>query len=108
MVYCRLLLEYLSDKQAAIHEMLRVTKPGGTVLLQDLDGQLIWNYPVESETEALMDTALTALAKTGFDPLVGRKLFPMLQHAGASEIEVDIRPYHQIIGSIAEPEVSGH
>ena len=40
-VFCRFLLEYLTDPLHAVSEMTRVTRPGGTVLLQDLDGQLL-------------------------------------------------------------------
>jgi len=45
LVYCRMLLQYLKEKERAVSEMARVCKPGGTVLLQDLDGQLLWHYP---------------------------------------------------------------
>ena len=105
-VYCRFVLEYLPDKQAAINEMVRVTKPGGIVLLQDLDGQLLWNYPIDAATESALQQSLTALETTGFDPMVGRKLFHLLRQSGATDISVGIRPYHQIIGAIKEPERS--
>ncbi len=45
LVYSRMLLEYLKDKEGAVREMVRVCNRGGTVLLQDLDGQLLWHYP---------------------------------------------------------------
>src|ERR1700691_37802 len=44
-IFCRFLMEYLPDKQLAVKEMARVCRSGGTVLLQDLDGQLVWHYP---------------------------------------------------------------
>src|SRR4051812_39597152 len=44
-VYTRMLLQYVANKEKAVDELVRVCKPGGTVLLQDLDGQLVWHYP---------------------------------------------------------------
>jgi SAM-dependent methyltransferase len=103
-VYCRFLLEYLPDKEQAVAELVRVTKPGGFILLQDLDGQLVWNYPLSPERETIIDQSLTALAKTGFDPMVGRKLFHLLGQTDMHDVSVNIEPYHQIIGAIQEPE----
>src|SRR5262249_1574218 len=37
LVFSRFVLEYVSDKQQAVDELVRVCRPGGTVLLQDLD-----------------------------------------------------------------------
>ena len=47
-VYCRFLLEYLRAKEKAVAEMARVCRPGGTVLLQDLDGQMLWHHPADA------------------------------------------------------------
>src|SRR5437764_4665718 len=47
-VYARMLLQYVPDKEKAVGELVRVCKPGGTVLLQDLDGQLVWHYPEDA------------------------------------------------------------
>src|SRR5260221_379246 len=44
-VYSRMLMEYLKDKESAVKEMARVCKRGGTILLQDLDGHLLWHFP---------------------------------------------------------------
>ena len=103
-VYCRFLIEYLQDKQQAINEMVRVTKPDGTILLQDLDGQLLWHHPIDSDTEQTIQRAVSALESEGFDPMVGRKLFHFCRRAGLGDIDVKIEPYHQIIGAIADPE----
>ncbi len=99
-VYCRLLLEYLPDKQVAIREMFRVLKPSGQIMLQDLDGQLLWSYPADVELQEKIEATLKVLAKTGFDPYVGRKLFSLAYQAGFRDLDVRIEPYHQIIGRI--------
>jgi ubiquinone/menaquinone biosynthesis C-methylase UbiE len=104
LVYSRFLLEYLPRPQIAVAEMKRVCKPGGTVILQDLDGQLIWHFPEDADLQHRIEVALKHLGKTGFDPLIGRKLFWMLKQASFEEIEVVIEPYHLYAGRISDKE----
>jgi ubiquinone/menaquinone biosynthesis C-methylase UbiE len=103
-VYSRMLFQYLREKEKAVAEMVRVCKPGGTVLLQDLDGQLLWHYPEDPVVQHAVERVVTALAPTGFDPFVGRKLFWLAQKAGLKELDVQAEPYHLIVGAI-EPRI---
>jgi len=98
LVYCRMLLQYLKEKERAVSEMARVCKPGGTVLLQDLDGQLLWHYPESASVQRTLEKVVEALGATGFDPFVGRKLFWLAQKAGLTNIEVQAECYHLIAG----------
>jgi ubiquinone/menaquinone biosynthesis C-methylase UbiE len=104
LVYSRMLLEYLKDKEGAVREMVRVCKRGGTVLLQDLDGQLLWHYPEDPVVQSTAEKVARALGATGFDPFVGRKLFSYAQKAGLGNIDVQVECYHLIAGEI-EPEI---
>lgn len=97
-VYSRMLFQYLQKKDQAMDEIVRVCRPGGKVLLQDLDGQLLWNYPEESALQASLEQVLGALAKSGFDPFVGRKLFRLAQRAGLENLKVQVECYHLIAG----------
>src|SRR5450631_1898489 len=81
-VYSRFLLEYLADMQGAVREMLRVYRPGGRVLLQDLDGQMLWHYPEDAELQLGIGKVVAGLEQLGFDPFVGRKLFSLLKSFG--------------------------
>jgi len=98
LVYCRMLLQYLKEKERAVSEMARVCRPGGTVLLQDLDGQLLWHYPEDPAVKQTLEKVVAALATTGFDPFVGRKLFWLAQNAGLTNINVQVECYHLIAG----------
>jgi ubiquinone/menaquinone biosynthesis C-methylase UbiE len=99
-VYSRMLFQYLPDKQQALTELVRVCRPGGTVLLQDLDGQLLWHYPESPGVQRAVETVVKALGKTGFDPFVGRKLYRLAQLAGLENIKVDVECYHLIAGEV--------
>jgi len=103
-VYARMLMEYLKDKEGAVQEMARVCKPGGTVLLQDLDGQLLWHYPEDPVVQGTVEKVVRALSSTGFDPFVGRKLFSFAHGAGLKNIDVQVECYHLIAGQI-EPAI---
>jgi ubiquinone/menaquinone biosynthesis C-methylase UbiE len=104
LVYARMLMEYLKDKEGAVKEMVRVCKPGGTVLLQDLDGQLLWHYPEDPVVQGTVEKVVRALSSTGFDPFVGRKLFSFAHGAGLKNIDVQVECYHLIAGQI-EPAI---
>lgn len=103
-VYSRMLLEYLRKKEVALAEMVRVCKPGGTVLLQDLDGQLLWHYPEDPAIQPVIEKVVAGLATTGFDPFVGRKLFWLARNAGLRNVDVQVECYHLIAGE-AQPHI---
>jgi ubiquinone/menaquinone biosynthesis C-methylase UbiE len=100
-VYCRMLLQYLQKKERAVSELVRVCRPGGKVLLQDLDGQLLWHYPEDPALQSALERVVAALGETGFDPFVGRKLFWLARKAGLENLKVQVECYHLVAGEIA-------
>ncbi len=103
-VYSRMLMQYVPDKELVLKEMMRVCRPGGVVLLQDLDGQLMWHYPEDPDMQRIVGKVMTALGITGFDPFVGRKLFWLARKTGLENIQTQVEVYHLIAGE-CDPEI---
>jgi ubiquinone/menaquinone biosynthesis C-methylase UbiE len=99
-IYTRMLLQYIVEKEQAIAEMVRVCRPGGLLLMQDLDGQLVWHYPEDAIMHQTLEKVMHALAQSGFDPFVGRKLFWLARQAGLKNIQVQVESYHLIAGEV--------
>ncbi|MGW7081622.1 class I SAM-dependent methyltransferase [Streptomyces sp. NPDC054866] len=98
--YCRLMLQFVPDVEAAVRELSRVTRGGGTIVLYELDGQLNWNHPVDDRLQELLSSVLAGTGERGFDWQVGRKLYTVAVHCGLRDIDVAVEPYHLIAGSI--------
>ncbi|MFZ4575257.1 MAG: methyltransferase domain-containing protein [Phycisphaerales bacterium] len=99
LTWSRFLFEYLPSPETALAEMIRVTKPTGTVCVSDIDGNCIWHHPCDPGLRTEIDAALRVIAG-GFSPRIGLSLFAMLVDGGLRDVAVDIRPYHVIAGSI--------
>jgi SAM-dependent methyltransferase len=96
-IYSRFLFEYLKEPVTALKELYRVCKPGGKLLVQDLDGQFTF-YPDVIPGLAALLSALKD--QTGFDPDVGRKLYSFGKNAGFSFLSVETELYHKVFGII--------
>jgi SAM-dependent methyltransferase len=100
LVFCRFLLEYFPDKESAVREICRVCRNGGTVLLQDLDGQLLWHFPEDAELQQTTERVVTYLQNTGLIPLLGES------SSTCSDVSVQVDPYHLYAGRIDEKHLN--
>ena len=79
-VYSRFMFHHLTDRREAVRSMKRLTKKGGTIIIQDLDHALgSWLcYPANKAVNMLRKVYVALIKKGGGDPLVGRKLYKLL------------------------------
>ena len=104
-VHSRMLIEYIPDKLCAVGEMARVCRPGGVVSLHGLDGQMSFRFPERPDLDAAVVQFMRAMAKTGFDSQIGRKLFNLAYRVGLQALRVNIAPYHLYAGGIPSQEL---
>jgi len=79
-VYSRFTFHHLTDRSEAVRSMRRLTKKGGTIMIQDLDhapGSWLC-YPEDKVFNTLRKVYVALIRKRGGDPLVGRKLYKLL------------------------------
>lgn len=83
---CHFVLLWLSNPKKAIKEMVRVTRPGGSILAlaePDYGGRI--DFP--PELELLGHWQQRALQDQGADPLMGRKLASLFNQIGLANVE---------------------
>lgn len=86
-------LEYVPDVSAALAELGRALRPGGRLLVWDVDwGSVSW----QASDRKLMQRALTAWDKHLSHPSLPRKLAPQLRDAGFEHTRMDAHPFATI------------
>jgi SAM-dependent methyltransferase len=83
LVTARLLFQHLKRPQAAIAEVARVLRHGGSVWILDVDDGMSLTYPPASVAEVMLERAFATLqAERGGDREIGRKLPGYLAEQG--------------------------
>ena len=98
--WSRFLFEYLTDPAAVLREMIRLTRPGGTVAVADLDGQMLGFHPQSEAVSEHLGEAMKLLKRAGFDPFVGRKLFSLFRSCSLRQVTATVIPYQIYCGGL--------
>lgn len=86
LAHARFLLEHVRDPQAVVRGMVRAVRPGGRIVLEDDDHDLLRLYPAVPDYERLWWAYVATYEQHGFDPWVGRHLVALLHGAGAEPV----------------------
>ncbi len=81
-VFICFVLEHLSKPLEAIVELKRVLKKNGSLTIIEGDhGSCFW-HPETPESLKVWNCMIRSQKDLGHDPLIGRRVYPLLQHAG--------------------------
>jgi len=82
-VSARFLFQHLTDPRAAVSEIGRVIKPGGTVCIVDIDEGLSVTYPeLPDDFTSIVEALFEVQGRNGGDRSVGRKIASYLDEDG--------------------------
>lgn len=82
-VHTRFLLEHLRDPLAVVRVMVRAARPGGRIILEDDDHDLLRLWPEPPGLAAVWQAYMRTYDRLGNDPIIGRRLISLLHQAGA-------------------------
>jgi ubiquinone/menaquinone biosynthesis C-methylase UbiE len=81
-IFICFVLEHLPNPHQALVDMKRILKPGGTLTAIEGDhGSCFW-YPETAASLKTWQCLIDSQQSLGHDPLIGRRLYPLLREAG--------------------------
>jgi ubiquinone/menaquinone biosynthesis C-methylase UbiE len=88
--YARFILQHISDPLTLLCESLRILKPGGKLVVMDVDDSLFHLTPYHNELDQFLDEASESQKKYGGDRYIGHKIPCMMFNAGFTNINTSI------------------
>ncbi|HET7452618.1 MAG TPA: methyltransferase domain-containing protein [Thermoanaerobaculia bacterium] len=84
--HARFVLEHVRDPLAVVLAMAEAVRPGGRIVLEDDDHDLIRLWPEPAGFAAVWREYMRSYERIGRDPIVGRRLVALLHEAGVRSI----------------------
>src|SRR5690349_14467910 len=96
LAHSRLLLVNVPNPMGVVGEMVRITRPGGWVALEEVDWVSWVCEPMHPAWMRLLNINAEIWGKRGMDVNVGRKLPRLLTHAGLTDVQCKVHTpvYH--------------
>lgn len=82
-VHGRFILEHVPDPLSVVRAMVRAARPGGRIVIEDDDHDIMRVWPEPKGFTAIWDAYIRSYRAAGNDPDIGRKLPALLHAAGA-------------------------
>ncbi len=82
LAHARFVLEHVADPLAVVRAMVRAVKPGGRIVLEDDDHDVLRLWPEPPGFRELWGAYARSYDRLGNDPYVGRRLATLIHQAG--------------------------
>lgn len=82
--HVRFLLEHVPDPLAVVRTMVRAVRPGGRIVVEDEDHDILRLWPEPPGVETMWRAYIQTYVRLGADPYIGKKLVVLLHEAGAA------------------------
>ena len=89
-VYARCVLTHQSDPAAGLAGMVAATRPGGLVLVEDVEVAAVWSSPPSAALRRHLDLYVAAAHGIGARPDFAAEIAPTLTALGATDVHVDV------------------
>jgi trans-aconitate 2-methyltransferase len=86
LAYARFILTHLSNPQELLKQAMTALKPGGVILIEDIDYAGRFSYPQCAAFDAASDLYIALSRRRGGDPLIGRRLGLLMEAAGFVDV----------------------
>ena len=90
-VFVCFVLEHLPDPGGALEALKRVLKPGGSITVIEGDHGSAYFHPDSVNARRAIQCLVELQQRAGGDPLIGRRLYPLVVRAGYRDVAVSPR-----------------
>lgn len=104
LVWSRFLFGYLADPDLALGRLAALVRPGGKVVVGEVDGHGLFHWPLPPRLAEALPRFEAALRGV-FDPYAGRKLYHRFRRLGLDAVKVHVLPYHVIADRVSEAQL---
>lgn len=88
LTYTRFLLTHLRDPAAALRRLVRATKPGGVLVVEDIDHSGVFCYPPCPAVDQHVSLYDRVVRSKGADPELGPRLPALFREVGLTTLHV--------------------